>query len=194
MVYSEHPAGPPPVGASVTGPPGSPVSSSTPDPAWNEALTLLYDEAKGTIATWCREADRSARAILSDAEAARQQAHLDANRIREEARLEAGRILASAEAQAGQLRSQAQLAGAGRRAEVQVLRSRVEHLAVATDQLLDAMHGVLAALSRLAAPPQPGPVEPPGESDGEVVDEQTPGQEEVDVLQHGGSALQVQSS
>jgi hypothetical protein len=51
------------------------------------------------------------------------------------------------------VRSQAQLSGAGRRAEVEGLRSRVEELAAATDHLLDTMHGVMAALARLASAP-----------------------------------------
>lgn len=120
------------------------------DPAWSEALGLLYDEAKATIAAWVRDADRSARAILADAEAVRQQAHVEAGRVREDARREAGRILASAEAQAGQLRSQARLSGGQSRAEVAALRHRVDQMGGAVDHLLDSMQAVLGALARLS--------------------------------------------
>lgn len=155
------------------------------DKAWNDALSLLYDQAKQTIAEWCRDADRSARQLIADAEATRRQAHLDANRIREEARLEAGRILASAEAQAGRLRAEAQLTGAGRLADVEELRNRVETMEASIDQLLMALEGVMSSVAGFARPTRrtAGALGPGGErTDGVLgMGGEHPGPADVDV-------------
>jgi vacuolar-type H+-ATPase subunit H len=112
-----------------------------------DAVGALFDDAKRTIAEWCREADESARRIVADAESTRRRAHEEAERVREAARLEAGRILAEAEAQAGDIRARVRLQGAERAHQVEVLETRVEQLAGAIDYLLDTMDGVLRAVA-----------------------------------------------
>ena len=141
-------------GAIAQLPTGGPNAGET-DRARNEALALLYEEAKRTIAEWCRDADRSARQLIADAEATRRQAHQEANRIREQAQLDAGQIKAAAEAEAGRLRAEGQLSGAGRRAEIEELRDRVQAMEAAVDQLLLALEGVMASVAGFARPAAP---------------------------------------
>jgi hypothetical protein len=90
--------------------------------------------------------------LVAEADALRRQAAADAHRIRQEARLEAGRVLAAAEAQAARMRIEARLAGGGRRAEIERLKARVDHLAGAVDEVLDCMQAVLVSVAGLAAP------------------------------------------
>jgi len=129
----------------------APTAETSPT-AWQDALTVLYEDTRRTITAWLRDADRSAHELVSAADSALRQAHRDADRIREEARVEAGRILALAEMQAGQIRSQAQIGGAERQAEVEVLRHRVDSMSQAIDNLLQSLEEVMGAVGSLSRP------------------------------------------
>lgn len=118
-----------------------------PREEFETSVTALYEEAKRTIAQWCRDADESARRIIANAETSRRLAHAEAERVRESARLEAGRILAEAEARAGEVKAGMQLSGVERGRDIDVLQAQVERLGKSVDFLLDALDGVLHAVA-----------------------------------------------
>ena len=146
--YTEpFPAGYP--AAPAPSPESTHIQAETTRPDLEGSVAVLYDEAKRTIAQWCREADESARKIIANAETTRQMAHAEADRIRQAARSEAGRILADAEAQAGEIRAGAQVSGADRGEEIEALHARVDRMSGAIDHLLDSLDGVLKAVAAL---------------------------------------------
>lgn len=126
--------------------------------AFDSSVSALYDEAKRTIAQWCRDADDSARRIIANAETTRRLAHAEAQRVREAARLEAGRILADAEARAGEIRAGIHLTGAERAHDIEVLQGRVEKLGASVDYLLDSLEGVMNAIASFSPGRPVGPV------------------------------------